>query len=99
MLPNEAAALPGAVSTYTVVEANAGDLSIGTGVILHHETLAIGGTGPFASVQNVLSRGQREIVLLPSTAYVAIIEAVAVGGATNNIILNWYETADVKYSR
>ncbi len=89
----------GQLTSYTVAEANLGNLAIGTGTILHHETLAIGGTGPFASVQNVLSRGQREIVLLPSTEYVAIIEAVAAGGATNNIILNWYETIDVKYIR
>ncbi len=85
------------MTTYTVAEANTAGLAGGT--ILHHERLAIGGTGPFASVMNVLSRGQREIVLLPETEYVAIITAVAAGGATNNIILNWYESADVKYIR
>ncbi len=97
MRDNEAVPTVNRVTSYSVAEAAAADLSGGT--ILHHETLAIGGTGPFASVQNVVARGQREIILLPETEHVAIITAVAVGGATNNIILNWYETIDALYIR
>lgn len=92
---NEVAPGFAAMTRYNVAQANNANLAGGT--ILHHETLAIGGTGPFASVLNVLSRGDREMILLPETEYVAIIEAVAVGGATNNIILHWEETVDAKY--
>jgi len=95
MRDNDGPANVDSVTTYTVAQAIAGGLA--GGVILHHETLAIGGTHPFASMMNGVVKAQRGFLLLPDTEYVAIITAVAVGGATNNIVINWHEHQDAHY--
>jgi len=83
------------ITTYTVVQANAADLSGGT--ILHSETLAIAAGPPFASVLNAVSRGQREWVLVPDTEYVVILTNLTANNTVHEIVLNWYEMIDNKY--
>lgn len=91
MNTNESPVPTPGVTTYTVAQAAAANLAGGT--ILHHETLAIGGTGPFASTLNSVARGEREFILLPSTEYVIILTtgAANLNDTTHNITLNWYE--------
>ncbi len=86
-----APAPPNAVTTYTVAEANAGNLAIAGGTILHHETLAIAAGPPFVSVFNAQRRGQREFMLMPDTEYVAILTNLTANNTIHEIILNWYE--------
>ncbi len=97
MLPNEAAAVAGAVSTYTVIAAAAGNLAGGT--ILEHETLAIAGGPPFGGVGNSEARGEREWILMASTEYVIIITSSTIADTVHEIALHWYETVDKNYIR
>jgi len=84
------------VTTYTVAEAAAGDLSTGA-TILHHETLAIGGVAPFASVLNTTSRGQREFVCEAGEDYVFIVTCSTNNDTAIEITLNWYEHVDADF--
>lgn len=88
----------GQVTTYTVAQAAAAGLAIGGGVLLHHETLAVGGAAPFAAKMNTQVRGDRKWLLLPDTEYVVIITTSAVGGATNQIVLHWHEHISGDYA-
>lgn len=95
MLTQAAVPLVGSLTSYTVLQAAAGDLSGGT--VLHHETLAIAAGPPFASKLNTVSRGQREFILLPDTEYVVILTNSTGNPTVHNIILNWYELADEEF--
>jgi len=85
------------VNTYTVAQANAADLAIGTGNILHHETLAVGAGPPFGSMMNGVVRSQRGFLLLPETEYVVILTSSTVNDTVHNIVLNWHEHIDAHY--
>jgi len=89
ILDHSAVPVLGLVTTYTVAQAAAGDLS--GGAVLHHETLAIAAGPPFDSVQNAQFRGQREWILLPDTEYVVILTNLTANDTVHNILLNWYE--------
>jgi hypothetical protein len=79
------------LTTYTVAEANTANLAIGTGTILHHETIAIAAGPPFAAAGNTQSRGQREFILAASTEYVIIVTSSTANNTVHEITLNWYE--------
>lgn len=79
------------VTTYTVAEANAADLALGAGGLLHSEVLAVGGALPFASLLNARSRGRRELVLYPGIEYVVILTNLTGNNTIHTITLNWYE--------
>ncbi len=88
-------AVTGNISSHTVIEAAAAGLAGGT--ILHHETLAIGGSPPFGAASNGMARGLREWVLEFDTDYVFILESSTINDTVHNIILNWYEHADSRW--
>jgi len=84
------------VTTYTVLQAAAADLSA-SGSILHSETLAIAAGPPFGSILNDRHRGQREWILRPDTEYVAILTNLTANDTVHKLTLNWYETVDHHY--
>ncbi len=83
------------LTSYTVAEAAAADLS--GGIILEHETLAIAGGPPFAGVANAEARGEREWILKAETEYVIIITSSTVNNTVHEISLNWYESGPLVY--
>ena len=97
LLTNNDTASSSELTSYTVAEANAGNLAGGT--ILHSETIAIAAGPPFASVINAQARGQREWILKASTEYVIIVTSSTINDTVHEITLNWYEHVDSNYIR
>lgn len=87
----------GALTTYNVAKANSANLEVGTGTVLHSETLAIGGAAPFASAENILARGQKEWILKPGTDYVIILTNLTINDTVHHITLNWSESEIAHY--
>ncbi len=91
----ETAAAADSLTTYNVAQANLASLS--GGIILHSETLAVGGNPPFASVQNTNPMSERQWVLNPGTDYVIILTNLTINDTVHHITLNWSEDPPANY--
>jgi hypothetical protein len=93
---HQAASVANRITTYNVAQAAAANLAA-SGLVLHTETLAVGGGAPFASVENTAAAAIRQWLLRPATDYVVILQNLTANDTTHHITLNWSETEPANY--